>query len=514
VLIVDRGITQLAGGRYAALADGAVDALAAMCPSEAAIDVRFVPSPAVRLAVRDLRGELCAHSALPVQTRDQLLAAIEQARRDGGGMSSVAGSIANPILVLTDQSVPVPPGVILAASGRRVSNVGIAYLAATGGPAPQLMLRLRNDSPRQVAEVSVTSAGKSVSRSVKLPSAGESADVFIDLPALGETIQARVEAPDDLLADNVAYLVREGRAARPAARTVLPAELARMVEVYDRLHGDAGAASEVEVATTTPKLDASGVQLAVASGTMTGLGVVTQVDHPLLRSVTLPQTAALAASPPGTGWTVLASAGVSTGAGSGTDMGASAGKGPDIGVGAGGGGSPILAVRQTPVRQVWVGFWSARWAQQVDFVIFWTNIFDWLGGGESRFVSQAPHALEAGWEAVAPPMPPAPGTPAYPPGMSPGLYRRGDALIAVNAWVPADLNPLSPATASVFAPAARGAMAWQQQLRELLALHPARRALAPWLAVLAMALVVAAAVGQAMRPAGAQPIVHEREIRG
>jgi len=36
---------------------------------------------------------------------------------------------------------------------------------------------------------------------------------------------------------------------------------------------------------------------------------------------------------------------------------------------------------------VWVGFDPEAWAESVEFVVLWTNILDWCGGGESEYVA-------------------------------------------------------------------------------------------------------------------------------
>ena len=467
LIIVDRGITQLAANRYATLIGQATRLLESSCLPEALADVRFVPGPALRIPVRNLSREMLARPAWPLDTRLDLLAAIAQARRD------VAAPGEMPILVLSDKSVSTMSGVVCAPSGQPARNVGIEFIAAADTPSPQVMIRLRNDLRQSMAEVTLSSAGRVISKNAKLPPAGESADLFVDLPALGDTVEARLNIQDDLPADNVAYLVREGRIARPVARTVVPPELARMIEVHNRLHAGQAATIEVDISTTPLAPDVCGVLLADVSGVLTGLRLETHGDHPLLRNVTLPQDAILASQAPGEGWTVIASVN----------------------------STPLLATRDKPARQVWVGFWSASWARQVDFVIFWTNTFNWLGGEQSGFISESTHSLPAGWEPVSPT-----NAPAAPVGVWPGLYRHGAVMTAINSPAPADVNATSPATA----PAA--AASWQDALGQQMSAHPARRELASWLVFAAMLLVLGAAMVQAMRSSHTELSVDEPDI--
>src|SRR5207237_5242804 len=62
------------------------------------------------------------------------------------------------------------------------------------------------------------------------------------------------------------------------------------------------------------------------------------------------------------------------------------------------GGRVAAAVRETPARQVWVGLESDEWPRSPDYVVFWGNVFDWLGGGETRFVSHPIGRLDGGWK--------------------------------------------------------------------------------------------------------------------
>jgi hypothetical protein len=42
---------------------------------------------------------------------------------------------------------------------------------------------------------------------------------------------------------------------------------------------------------------------------------------------------------------------------------------------------PIIAIRESPRRQVLISFDAPDFSRTLDFVILWTNVFDWLGGG-------------------------------------------------------------------------------------------------------------------------------------
>lgn len=482
-LVVDRGITQLAGDRYAALARQTARVLAADCLPEALVDVRFVPGPSMRIPVQQLEKQLLDLPAWPVQTHDELPAAIAQSLAATGG----------PVLVLSDQALSPVSGTIQAASGVRTSNIGIESIAATDQPTPQVMVSVRNDSPATTADLSITSGGHVTTQRIALPARGQTIKVFVDLPGLGETVKARLGEADDLAADNAAFLTRQDRPARPKIRTTVPPELARLVDVYDRLHVLSTEAREVDVSTAPLASRTCGVQLVLVAGEASPAQWTVNAEHALLSHVKLPPAAAIATSGPGEGWTVLASIG----------------------------DRPAVAVREGPTRQVWVGFWSAPWCREVDYVVFWTNLLNWLGGEQSQFTSQTVHALDEGWKTVStattgqsltnPPANPSltdllPTVPAprEMPGLRPGLYRKDAAMVAINAPAPAELNPAG----STSSPAA----AWPVALRQAMSRHPARRELAPWLGASAIILLLVVATIHTTRVSREEVSLHEPEL--
>src|SRR5438105_10901644 len=75
-----------------------------------------------------------------------------------------------------------------------------------------------------------------------------------------------------------------------------------------------------------------------------------------------------------------------------------------------------------------MGLDTRRIANMPEFVILWSNIFDWVGEGGEEFVARTTGNLESGWTPAEP----------LPPGLKagwwPGIYRRADgAMLAVNA---------------------------------------------------------------------------------
>jgi hypothetical protein len=89
----------------------------------------------------------------------------------------------------------------------------------------------------------------------------------------------------------------------------------------------------------------------------------------------------------------------------------------------------LLAVREEPVKQVWAAY-NDRFAASVSFVVFWTNTFNWLGGGGGSFAGAMPRRLGSEWRMLDGADAPT-GVVA---GYWPGVYRRGPAdTLAVNA---------------------------------------------------------------------------------
>ncbi len=93
------------------------------------------------------------------------------------------------------------------------------------------------------------------------------------------------------------------------------------------------------------------------------------------------------------------------------------------------GGDPLVAVRQRPTRQVWVGFSSPNFVATAEFVVLWTNVLDDLAGEGEQYASHTPAPLTADWKAVD-----ETAERGKVPGLWPGVYRRTDGVLcAVDA---------------------------------------------------------------------------------
>jgi hypothetical protein len=193
---------------------------------------------------------------------------------------------------------------------------------------------------------------------------------------------------------------------------------------------------------------------------------VTGGEHPVTAGVDWSTAAAgmaVASASPGEGWTTLVAAG---------------GR-PVVAVRGGGGGDDSGAA-----RQVWVGFESAAMARSPAFVVFWTNVLDWAGGGgaagAARFASVPLADVPAGARRVDGEALPADVDAAR----WPGLFETAGGRLAADA----------PALAPNGGGGAAGAASdWAAALGRLRVGGGAGVGLAPWLALAALACVAGAA---------------------
>jgi hypothetical protein len=280
------------------------------------------------------------------------------------------------------------------------------------------------------------------------------------VPRLGDVVAVRLHVQDDFEADDVAWLVREGDWPRIEPRGPLPPEVARIAEVYGRSRPATATSPSVVVVASPADLPPGLPGVAVVQTATRAGGPVQITAHPVTRNLEADLAAldgvATVAEAPGDDWTPL----VRTG------------------------GRAAVAVRERPVRQVWVGFDAPGFARSPAFVVFWANVFDWLGGSAgTTFRGHPVGPLGPAWRRVEGSGPA--GSPDPEPGLWPGLYRREEdgALRGVNALE------------VTFPPPDPNGTRWRGQLADALArAQHGNVRLAPWLLVGAAACVMLAAL--------------------
>lgn len=440
-VILDRGITMSArdGGtyRYVRVARQVADIIGP------AAHVLVLPVPGAEQTT-DQRGFAALAESLPptaLDTSADMKQVVTRALHERDEW----------VIAVTDQPLDLnlnlgldldDPRLVIASPPPLPPNVGIAHVAARATPSPQVMVRIHADAPSDVA-VAIISDGKRVERVIGAPGT-----TFIDVPRLGNTIEVTLTPSDALSADDRAWLVRETGWPRIEPVAVLPAELARMVEAHRKIRPPRQTGPVVTIVNAINEAASETVILAPATGR--GTGAIHVVDHPVAANVAWAEVLSDArfgeAAPPGFTPVVAANDRVA------------------------------VAVRETP-RQVWVALESSAFARTADYVLFWTNVFDWLGRGGDTFEAHPIGQLGDAWRRVTD------GPAGVQPGMWPGIYERSDGTLRA-------VNAAAPATS-----AAPAMYDWQQRLAQRLS-SPGlgARNLSPYLLLAALTCALGAAV--------------------
>ena len=288
-------------------------------------------------------------------------------------VAEALGRDERPVVVLSNQRLEIDSKrLVQIASDATPRNVGIVRVSARAQPAGQVMVTLRNQSSHRRTELTVSSDGTTQRQTIDLPATGGEKSYFIDMPTMGRIVAATITADDDIDADNQAWLVR--RAAWPVveARGDLPAELVRVIEAYRKLRPADDRSKRLTVVTgSTPAAEPAAI-IALDGAEQSIEGPLRIAEHAVAANVDWDDSlgpARVSEPPPGE-WTPLVRAGARV----------------------------LVAARERPARQVWVGFQSDTWPRHGSFVIFWTNVFDWLGqGGGDAFVGEAVRRLDPQW---------------------------------------------------------------------------------------------------------------------
>jgi hypothetical protein len=284
----------------------------------------------------------------PADTRSILPAVVEQALSRGDEI----------VVVLSDQPLQRNPRLIQVPPINPAENVGMVAAAVSDLPKPQLMVRLRNDSSRAATSLQIDQT----EHSLTLPPRGQEKDYFIDLPRVPSAVSLKLTAADDQPLDNSAQIIVSTHSTGMDPQAELPPPIRKVISAYEKVRGVAEDPSR-RLRVTTQLTSEPRPMVVVAAGLQPLSNAPPAVtDHPITQFIDWGSAirAATVADPPGDGWEPIVSVG----------------------------GHPLVAVREAPARQTWVGFSSSSWMRSSDFVIFWTNVLDWTGGvsDQSRFI--------------------------------------------------------------------------------------------------------------------------------
>lgn len=386
-VIVDHGLTMSARGRLAEVIDRARQELAAFGPGP--VDLIMVPDGSiVRTDRTSWSGLALAAHATAFDTRGAVRRAVLDAlARDDA-----------PVIILSDHDrLPDDPRIVQVAPQQRVSNVGVVGLAVRESPHAQAMVTVRNDSELERATLRLRTGEQTVQQAVELPLAGMQRNVFFDLPEISSPLVAELEVADDLAADNRRWLVRDKAWPRVEVRSRVPASVGRVVRAYQQARPPGEGGGVVAVA---PELHPGERGVIVAAGmdaappTTQTQSALTVQDHPVTRNIAWSNLRLSAAStapraPTGREWVPLVTAN----------------------------GVPLVAASGGPAPQAWISIASAEFARTPEFVILWTNLLDFVGGGGEAWTSHELRDLDPSWKPLDP------GKPFWP-----GLWTRADGV--------------------------------------------------------------------------------------
>ncbi|HEY1628655.1 MAG TPA: hypothetical protein VGF52_02285 [Tepidisphaeraceae bacterium] len=352
-IIVDRGITMSARGssqpRWKELVESSHDQIAAQL-GDGPVDLIFVPDGSI---VKTDRADWASLALRQPATNQDTRQALPQIVR--------AASRNSLVIVLSDQEIDEPRAIRISPA-TQPRNVGIAAVAMRDSPSPQIMVRVRNDSDLQKAAIKIESSV----HEIELPRRGEERNYFFDVDRLAADASVDLLADDDLPADNHATLIK--RQSWPAIRAQgeLPDDVQRMIRTYAKLRPPEAASMQIVVSSSALSSDQSGVIVAMNADEKIPATELRVVDHPIATDVDWTNVLQDAtAAKPQADWRAIVTAG----------------------------DRMLVAVRASPARQVWIGFHSPTFPRSSDFVIFWTNILDWVGHGGDAYLANGPFAV-------------------------------------------------------------------------------------------------------------------------
>lgn len=387
-IVVDRGLSMLAGDRLAKVSADILRELPAYLEPDASIEVVEADGARQLVGPQGLRAAL-EQPAQAIAIDESLAVTLRRLEQEDSG----------PILVISARPAGVSEHILATGKPGRLANVGIVSAAAREG---HLLLRLRNDS--FLAEVSVVLKGgrRTDRRTLKLPEQGGEREyvlVWPETPPLSVTL----DVSDDLAEDNLFWILPERLNPRLDLSPGLPESLERFAASYAAARPPAANAPVIHLVSEVASAAPASI-LVQAGDVPVDPSSLRMADHPLLSNVRLPDRMLAVQQPlPSGDWQVILSAGT----------------------------RPLLAVDE-PNRRVWVGFSAEGWDREIDYPIFWTNLIEFIT--PSPGVMATPHRLEASWKRAEGELPSSMN------GLRAGLYERGGEKIAIHVPAPQALG--------------------------------------------------------------------------
>jgi hypothetical protein len=387
-IVLDRGATMALPGR-----SGNVfrDVLARVGSIAESTRVNLVPVPGQSATTTGAAWARIAAQMGPTALQTNLDSVVQQQLQKTAG----------PLLVLSDQALTVTdPRVVEIEPEPPVGSVAITSIGAQPLPHPQVMVRLQNHSDLQAITLRIRSGGAVIERKVNLDFKSSSHDEFFDLPALGSTVVAELEGQAHPW--STAQLVRNTPGIRVTASGSLDGALRRFVDIYNADRSPAADARTVYLCDHKLQDDQPGLWISITDDRGHASDANTIAPHPVTAHVTNWPTSGASAMP--AGFTAVVNR---------TDQ-------------------PLVGIRESPVRQVWLNVASAslpEWEKSADFVIFFANALDWIAAEHEAYTAAPPAHLGEQWHAAD--NAPADGAQA---GEWPGIYQSIDGRkIALNA---------------------------------------------------------------------------------
>ena len=372
-IIVDRGITMLAGGRGRQVAERVIEILQPLLAADG--EIRVIDTlGGDRLVSRGQLGELLHQPATAVDTRTRVKALTGAQRTEGG------------VTVLLSDCPDVDANVVQVAPGSAVRNAGIVMAAATG---KQCLVEIRNDT--ELPEAMVAIGG--TSHRVQLPPRGETRRYI--LPASDGMIHVHLDAADDLADDNDWWILPDTLAPRLVVSPTVQPVVKRFAAAYSATRTKPDGATVRIV----PPNEADADHCIIVAPADCIVSVPTlQVDHPILQNIRLPEQMLATSLPlPAGEWQPIVSA-----------------------------GDAVMLAVDVMHRRIWVGMELPE--ESAEQVLLWTNMVEFAGKeSEARY---EPRILDASWKREGEALP------AEVNGLRAGIYERGGKRAAVCVSAP------------------------------------------------------------------------------